>query len=95
MLTGRVRRERSLRETIAEIGPETAPSGTRALSLRELPDRTRVTTSSVRPTLPWNTTCRTLPSALPVSFSVLPPRARRPDAQRRMQVTVEIAGRAT
>jgi hypothetical protein len=45
----RERRERKDGDTLTDTGPLTAPKGTRTLSLRELPVRTRTVTSSPRP----------------------------------------------
>jgi hypothetical protein len=63
--------------------------------LPELTGRTRSSTSSPAPGLPWKTTFETAPRSVPRIAIVLPARGRRREPQRRTQVTFAISGVAT
>src|SRR3954469_1601572 len=88
----RVRFELTPEAVKTDTGPVTAPTGTFAFSRCAPPARTFARTSSERPLLPWKTTRVTLSSAVPVSFSVLPPWARLREPQLRRQETLARRG---
>jgi hypothetical protein len=93
--TGAVGLDSAPAAVVTEIGPVTAPTGTRALMRVSAPGRTGTSTSSASPKLPWKTTFFAAASPEPVILRVLPPCARLPEAHLRRQVTFETLGVAT
>src|SRR5215211_6547404 len=92
---GGVGLERRPSRLIAVSGPVTAPTGTRAARRASLSERTLTSASSRAPRLPRNTTSVTVSRPVPVILSVLPARARLPEAHPRRQVTFVTFGFVT
>ena len=93
--SGSVGREALPAAVTTEIGPVTAPTGTRAWRRVSLPGRTSTPRSSPLPKLPWNTTWLAPVRLVPLILTVLPPWARWREAQRRRHETLVTFGLAT